>query len=237
MKSKSFFAVAVSAFIAVSASAAVAQPGGWAVVDPETGDVKNVIVCTEDVCGKDGAWGGVLPDDTDCPGCLLVEQTEASEDGNVSGHRSSEDTSVTYREDSGDFSIVSETVDSDGNTVVTEDVLVPPSDDPEVVPGMSRESTVITTPEENEQSAEATVDNSGSVTIDYPFWENARSFSYANVEEAIQNHQQEIEVAISEIPEPEPDASVEPEASPSVVDTIRSLASRIVSALSSWFNR
>jgi hypothetical protein len=47
----------------------------WAVVHPETGMVENVTVCTPWQCGPDGAWGGVMPNDTPWPGYLLIELT------------------------------------------------------------------------------------------------------------------------------------------------------------------
>ena len=59
--------------------------GGWAVIDRVTGDVANVIVCRESVFGESGEWGGLLPGDTNCPGCLLRKQTNGTSDGNVAG--------------------------------------------------------------------------------------------------------------------------------------------------------
>jgi hypothetical protein len=47
----------------------------WAVVNPETGLVGNVIVCTPWVCGEDGEWGGRMPTDTPWPNYLLIELT------------------------------------------------------------------------------------------------------------------------------------------------------------------
>jgi hypothetical protein len=61
------------------------EASGWAIVD-ESGAVHGVIACTESVCGQDGLWEGVMPQDTQWPGMLLVKQTMASEDGNVVGY-------------------------------------------------------------------------------------------------------------------------------------------------------
>ena len=45
----------------------------WAVVDPATKLVENVIVCTPWQCGTDGEWGGRMPTDTPWPNFLLIE--------------------------------------------------------------------------------------------------------------------------------------------------------------------
>jgi hypothetical protein len=45
----------------------------WAVVDPATKLVENVIVCTPWQCGADGDWAGRMPTDTPWPNFLLIE--------------------------------------------------------------------------------------------------------------------------------------------------------------------
>ena len=45
----------------------------WAVVDPDTMLVENVIVCTPWQCGADGEWRGRMPTDTPWPNFLLIE--------------------------------------------------------------------------------------------------------------------------------------------------------------------
>lgn len=45
----------------------------WAVVDPDTMLVANVIVCTPWQCGADGEWRGRMPTDTSWPNFLLIE--------------------------------------------------------------------------------------------------------------------------------------------------------------------
>jgi len=57
------------------------EVGGWAVVNPETNQVHGVIVCTESVCGSNGAWAGVLPGEyMGCTNCSLKFQTKATDD-------------------------------------------------------------------------------------------------------------------------------------------------------------
>ena len=49
------------------------EAGVWSVVD-ENGVVTDAIMCTESVCGEDGEFGGVYPENSHCPGCSLVYQ-------------------------------------------------------------------------------------------------------------------------------------------------------------------
>lgn len=69
-----------------------------------SGVVHGVIVCTVDVCGSSGEWGGRLPVEfMGCPpGCRLVLQAQQTSDGNVAGWHGGE---VRYDDDSGSFSL------------------------------------------------------------------------------------------------------------------------------------
>ena len=49
------------------------EAGVWSVVD-ENGVVTDAIMCTESVCGEDGEFGGVYPENSHCAGCRLVYQ-------------------------------------------------------------------------------------------------------------------------------------------------------------------
>jgi hypothetical protein len=70
--------------------------GGWALVDPSTGQVLGVHVCDISVCGPNGSWGGRLPG-TDY---VYRFQTRATPDGNVAGWGNS-----TFDERSGTFRV------------------------------------------------------------------------------------------------------------------------------------
>lgn len=85
--------------------------GGWAVVDPKTGRVLNVIVMSIDVFN---AWGGRMPLNSECPGCLLRFQTRATADGNVAGWRD-----ATYDSSDQTFILGNTYADSQGTTRVT----------------------------------------------------------------------------------------------------------------------
>ena len=49
------------------------EAGVWSVID-ENGVVTDAIMCTESVCGEDGEFGGIYPENSHCPGCRLVYQ-------------------------------------------------------------------------------------------------------------------------------------------------------------------
>jgi len=79
----------------------------WAVVDPATGNVLNVIVCTESMCGRDGVTGGTLEDGVTGIVGNLVRQGSQSQGGwrSGGGHQ------VTWQEEQGSFLVES----SNGN--------------------------------------------------------------------------------------------------------------------------
>jgi hypothetical protein len=87
--------------------------GGWAVVNPETGNVHGVVVCTIGVCGPEGSWAGRMPIDYQGCGnnCVLRFQTRATADGNVAGWHGS-DGSVRWNGDQNNFSINQQSGDS-----------------------------------------------------------------------------------------------------------------------------
>jgi hypothetical protein len=70
-------------------SAKASEPTGTYAVVNSSGVVTNIIVCTASVCGPGGSWGGVMPNDTPCPGCSIVLQrapnpvTGLSQGGNM----------------------------------------------------------------------------------------------------------------------------------------------------------
>jgi len=88
--------------------------GSWGIVNPETGQVVDNVVCTVESCGPEGIWGGVLPKDISsghgCPesGCVFRFQSKASEDGNVAGYHSDGYNDVRWEEDDQNFSMTDE---------------------------------------------------------------------------------------------------------------------------------
>ena len=236
--------------------------GGWAVIDPVTGDVTSVIVCRESVCGESGEWGGLLPGDTNCPGCLLRKQTNATSDGNVAGWRSGGGNTVTYDGDEkGTFAIVSEGSTAEGGTVSQSMTLDPSrtATDPEGMDlhtGIVRRSTHARF-QEGERTARATVEASrpeggalasGETTVTFDALDQV--FAYESASEAASALAADVDAALVEQgleepvttgpeaePAPEADAAVEDAdwAPNTVVSAIRSLVERVTSFLSSWF--
>jgi hypothetical protein len=84
------------------------------------GVVTNVIVCSAAVCGPSGEWAGIMPSDTQCPGCSLVLQVAANPvTGAYQGAIfSSADSGKQITYDQGTFTI------TDRNTYVSQEVII-----------------------------------------------------------------------------------------------------------------
>lgn len=136
----SFNSVAVAEEVAyIPPPEAYEGVGGWAVVDPNTGNVHGVIVCTNDVCGPSGSWGGKMPVDyMGCSGCDLRFQTKATDDGNVAGWHGtqtnidengdasqSNDGSVKWNSSDNSFTIKHQNVDRGGAEITRKQKLIP----------------------------------------------------------------------------------------------------------------
>jgi len=82
-----------------------AQIGSWAVV-AKNGAVINSILCSQNVCGPNGEWGGKVTDPTNCPnGCKLVLQIPANPitGQSMGGYLTGGDNKVTYK--NGEFKV------------------------------------------------------------------------------------------------------------------------------------
>jgi hypothetical protein len=82
-----------------------AQIGSWAVVG-KNGAVINSILCSENVCGPNGDWGGKVVDPANCPdGCPLVLQVPPNPitGQSMGGYLTSGVNKVTYR--NGEFKV------------------------------------------------------------------------------------------------------------------------------------
>jgi hypothetical protein len=82
-----------------------AQIGSWAVVG-KNGAVINSILCSENVCGPNGDWGGKVVDPANCPdGCSLVLQVPPNPitGQSMGGYLTSGVNKVTYR--NGEFKV------------------------------------------------------------------------------------------------------------------------------------
>lgn len=237
--------------------------GGWAVVDPNTGNVHGVIVCTNDVCGPSGSWGGKMPVDfMGCSGCDLRFQTRATEDGNVAGWHGTQteidsdgnisqknDGSVKWNSSDNTFTIENQGVSEDGSKVKRKQKLVPEktaTDGKNLQTGIEDiETTIEVTEEEQKVTLEVTQETLESVESPTEVnYENWRRFQYEAVESAEANLANDVEAALvedgflvaSEEGSEEVIGEEAVEEEPVVfVKVVRDLTKRVLEFLSGWF--
>ena len=98
MKFKSFLAFLFSLTLMTSSQEAAwaSDVGGWALVDPSTGEVMGVHVCDPSVCGPNGSFTtsqstmNELSKNAGCSvTCVYVPQSTADQNGNVAGYSTS----------------------------------------------------------------------------------------------------------------------------------------------------
>ncbi len=98
MKFKSFLAFLFSLTLITSSQEAAwaSDVGGWALVDPSTGEVMSVHVCDPSVCGPNGSFTtsqstmNELSKNAGCSvTCVYVPQSTADQNGNVAGYSTS----------------------------------------------------------------------------------------------------------------------------------------------------
>lgn len=187
----------------------------WSVVD-ETGKVVNHIICTESVCGEDGKWAGQLPQNSPCPGCTLVHQTNEQH-----GYSSSGDTEVRYDSNTGTHT-VTEKISAEG--VVSEQTSIINKD-----ATTTRDNAKITAREDsveiNVEIADGFVDSEGNlVTVEIPDVDNGVEFRYNGPRRAVENLESDVQQVI-----------VEEQVEPSIAETITELAQRVVNFFSNLF--
>ena len=232
--------------------------GGWAVVDPNTGNVHGVIVCTNDVCGPSGSWGGKMPVDfMGCSGCDLRFQTRATEDGNVAGWHGTQteidsdgnisqknDGSVKWNSSDNTFTIENQGVSEDGSKVKRKQKLVPEktaTDGKNLQTGIEDiETTIEVTEEEQRVTVEVTQENIESVESPTEVnYENWRRFQYEAVESAESNLANDVETALVEdgflVASEEVSEEVIEEEPVVFVKVVRDLTKRVLEFLSGWF--
>ncbi len=191
--------------------------GGWAVVDPVTGNVHGVVVCTNDVCGPSGSWGGKMPVDyMGCSGCDLRFQTRATADGNVAGWHGtqthidedgnasqSNDGSVRWNASDNTFTLENQSVTQNGDTVKRKQKLVPEktaTDGVNLHTGIKDVETSFESSSEGE-SVEVNVkqDNlftdEARVSVEVENW---RLFNYGNIQDARDQVEADIENVLAE---------------------------------------
>jgi len=224
--------------------------GGWAVVDPNTGAVHGVIVCTADVCGPSGSWGGKLPGEyMGCTNCNLRFQTRATADGNVAGWHGTQtnidangnatqtnDGSVTWNEKERNFTISNKSTDGKGNSISSKSTLIP---EKTALDGKNLETGIINqenqyTSNENSDSVTVTtlkenIDSNENVTVKFSKWENDPLLKYESIQGFIENIDSDVENALISQGENTEDPENE------MVKTIKTLTTKVKDFVSNLF--
>ncbi len=190
--------------------------GGWAVVDPNTGIVHGVIVCTNDVCGPSGSWAGKLPGEhMGCTNCNLRFQTRATDDGNVAGFSGhsydidssgnasiKNDGSVRWNEKEKNFTIKNSFSDASKSKVTRTQTLIPEktaNDGKNLHTGIfdintDYESSGIagqrvkgSTKQQNFE------DKNSAIGIEFPNWSAGKNFTFDNPNLLLENIETDVE--------------------------------------------
>ena len=177
--------------------------GGWAVVDPVTGNVHGVIVCTNDVCGPSGSFAGKLPGEyMGCTNCNLRFQTRATDDGNVAGWHGTQtnidangnasqtnDGSVKWDDTTNNFTIKNSYSDSSKSKVTRTQTLIPEktaSDGRNLHTGIidintEYESSIIAGQRVKGSTKQQSLDDkNSSISVEFPNWSTGKNFTYDN---------------------------------------------------------
>ncbi len=189
---------------------AMSGVGGWAVVDPNTGIVHGVIVCTNDMCGPSGIWAGKLPGEyMGCTNCNLRFQTRATDDGNVAGYSGhsydidssgnatiKNDGSVKWNEKEKNFTIKNSYSDSSKSKVTRTQTLIPEktaSDGRNLHTGIidintEYESSIIAGQRVKGSTKQQSLDDkNSSIIVEFPNWSTGKNFTYDNPNLLIDN--------------------------------------------------
>jgi hypothetical protein len=225
--------------------------GGWAVVDPNTGVVHGVVVCTLDVCGPNGSWGGKLPGEYQgCTNCNLRFQTRATADGNVAGYSGhsyeidnekgtvavKNDGSVKWNEKEKNFTISNKSTDGKGNTISNKSTLVPEKtslDGKNLSTGIINQENIYTSSENSDSvtitSFKENMDAKENITVKYSNWENDPILEYESMQGLIENIETDVDNALILQGENTEDSENE------VVKTIKTLTSKVKDFVSNLF--
>ena len=184
--------------------------GGWAVVDPNTGIVHGVIVCTNDVCGPSGSWSGKLPGEyMGCTNCNLRFQTRATDDGNVAGWHGTQtnidangnasqtnDGSVKWNDTTKNFTIKNSSTDSTKSKVTRTQTLIPEktaSDGKNLHTGIVdinteyESSTIAGQRVKGSTKQQNLEDKNSTINVEFPNWSEGKNFTYENPNLLVEN--------------------------------------------------
>lgn len=227
--------------------------GGWAVVDPNTGVVHGVIVCTADVCGPSGSWGGKLPGEYQgCTNCNLRFQTRATADGNVAGYSGhsyevdnekgtvtvTNDGSVKWNEKEKNFTISNKSTDGKGNSISSKSTLIPEktaTDGKNLQTGLVNQESQYASTENSEfvtvTSFKPNFDSNEEISVKYSNWENDPLLKYETVQGLIENIESDVDSELLAQGEDLENADNQ------VVITIRNLTSKVKNFMNNLFGK
>ena len=238
--------------------------GGWAVVDPNTGIVHGVIVCTNDVCGPSGSWGGRLPIEyMGCTNCNLRFQTRATSDGNVAGYSGhsydidssgnasiKNDGSVKWNEKEKNFTIKNSFSDSSKSKVTRTQTLIPErtaSDGKNLHTGIIDINTEYESSSVSGQRVKGSTkqqnfeDKNSAIGIEFPNWSAGKNFTYDNPNLLVENIDTDVDNELkkdgftTESDESDETELVEESQDVIFVKAVKALTENVKSFFSSWF--
>ena len=238
--------------------------GGWAVVDPNTGIVHGVIVCTNDVCGPSGSWSGKLPGEyMGCTNCNLRFQTRATDDGNVAGFSGhsydidssgnasiKNDGSVKWNEKEKNFTIKNSYSDSTKSKVTRTQTLIPEktaSDGKNLHTGIVDINTEYDSSTISGQRVKGSTkqqnleDKNSTINVEFPNWAEGKNLTYENPNLFVENIENDVENELKKdgldtATNTDPDAELVEESEDVIfVKAIKALTENVKSFFSSLF--
>jgi hypothetical protein len=185
-------------------------------VDPNTGIVHGVIVCTNDVCGPSGSFAGKLPGEyMGCTNCNLRFQTRATDDGNVAGFSGhsydidssgnasiKNDGSVKWNEKEKNFTIKNSSTDSTKSKVIRTQTLIPEktaSDGKNLHTGIvdintEYESSIIAGQRVKGSTKQQSLeDRNSTINVEFPNWSAGKNFTYENPNLLVENIETDVD--------------------------------------------
>jgi len=188
--------------------------GGWAVVDPITGNVHGVIVATiETFRERNGVIGHEY---MGCASnCVLRFQTRATDDGNVAGWHGTQtnidangnasqtnDGSVKWNDSTKNFTIKNSSTDSSNSKITRTQTLIPEktaSDGENLHTGIVdinteyESSTIAGQRVKGSTKQQNSDDKNSTINVEFPNWSAGKNFTYENPNLLVENIETDVE--------------------------------------------
>ena len=236
--------------------------GGWAVVDPVTGNVHGVIVATIDTFRE---RNGVIGHEyMGCASnCVLRFQTRATDDGNVAGWHGTQtnidangnasqtnDGSVKWNDTTKNFTIKNSSTDSTKAKVTRTQTLIPEktaSDGKNLHTGIVDinteydSSTIVGQRVKGSTKQQNLEDKNSTINVEFPNWSEGKNFTYGNPNLLVENIENDVENELQKdgfdtTTNADPDAELVEESEDVVfVEAIKTLTENVKSFFSSLF--